>query len=61
MPLNQRGLQHSPVGVTDSLSLTFGATFAFRERFELNAGVGIPMTGPEPFETDAIVQLNVRF
>ena len=54
-------------GVTDSLKLyntvdfTLGTTFEFAHHTTLGIGVVAPVTGPKPFDVEAIAQLNYRF
>jgi hypothetical protein len=61
-PLNHR-LQTGPegfVGTPDVVDLTFGAGFIFG-RSILSVGIVNPVTGPRPFELEAVVLLNVLF
>jgi hypothetical protein len=60
-PLNHRGSQNFPIGASDSLNLTGGVNIELRGRSTLGIGVVTPLTGPKPFDVEAIVQLNVRF
>lgn len=60
-PLSQRGLLHQPVGVPDTVDLTLGTTFVFKQCCYLNVGVCTPVTGPRPFAVEGIGQFNVRF
>jgi hypothetical protein len=48
-------------GTPDVVDLTFGASFALGRRAVLSAGVVNPVTGPRPFELEAVVLLNVFF
>jgi hypothetical protein len=43
------------------IDLTFGATFEFASRATLGAGLVVPVTGPKPFDVEALAQLNYRF
>jgi hypothetical protein len=45
----------------DIVDLTFGATIEFSKRTTLGLGVCTPVTGPKPFDVEAIAQLNVQF
>jgi hypothetical protein len=60
-PLSHRGLDHDFIGVPDTLSLTTGAHFDFCNRSRLTFAVGTPVTGPRPFDVEAIVQFNLLF
>jgi hypothetical protein len=54
-------------GIFDGLKLhnvvdfTFGSTFEFRNRATLGVGLVVPVTGPKPFDVEALVQLNYLF
>jgi hypothetical protein len=43
------------------VDLTAGATFGLGNRSILALGVVTPVTGPKPFDVEALVQLNIRF
>jgi len=61
-PLNHR-LTAGPngfIGTPDVVDLTFGTGFVFRGAI-LSAGIVNPVTGPRPFDLEAIVMLNVFF
>jgi hypothetical protein len=60
-PLNHRGADNVPVSVADCISLTGGVHFLSGRGWELSTAVGVPVTGPRPFDIEAIVQLNYRF
>ncbi len=60
-PLDRRGSVNTPVGVPDVLTVTLGTTFVLKERCQVNVGAGIPVTGPQPFDVQAVVQINLRF
>jgi hypothetical protein len=49
------------VRVHDVVDFTFGTTFEFVSRATLGVGVVVPVTGPKPFDIEALVQLNYRF
>jgi hypothetical protein len=62
-PLNHRATTAvgSLLGTPDVVDLTFGVNFALWRRAVLAAGIVDPVTGPRPYELEAIVQLNVFF
>jgi hypothetical protein len=59
-PLNHRGTDHTPLGFPDTVDVTAGSYFVFR-RAVLGLAVGFPVTGPKPFDVEAIANLNFRF
>lgn len=60
-PLNHRGATNSPVGFPDLFDLTGGANVVFHNGSTLGVGVAVPLTGPRPFDVEAICSLNIRF
>jgi hypothetical protein len=60
-PLNHRGTAGDPLGVPDWVDLTGGVHFGLWDRSSLTLAVGAPVTGPKPFDVEAIVQVNVHF
>ena len=60
-PLNHRGSQSEPVGVPDWVDLTAGCHVGLCHRSTLSLGVCTPVTGPKPFEVEALAQFNLRF
>jgi hypothetical protein len=61
-PVNESSdLYREPVGAIDSLILTAGAHVAFYEACTVTVGLATPLTGPGPFDVEAIAQLNIRF
>lgn len=62
-PLNHRGVLGftDPAGTPDVVDLTGGLNFLFGERTRLGIGVATPLTGPKPFDIEAITQLRVSF
>jgi hypothetical protein len=61
-PLSHRNWQHDPLGVPDIISLTQGLAFIFGRRGStLTFGVSEPITGPRPYDIEAIAQFNLRF
>jgi hypothetical protein len=59
-PLNQRGAD-SIVQAFDIVSLTGGVHLGVGQRSWLTLGVNSPVTGPRPYEVEAIAQFNYRY
>lgn len=47
--------------LNDIVNVTLGNTFEFSNRTTLGIGVATPLTGPQPFDVEAIAQLNYRY
>ncbi len=64
-PLSHRGLNQtatgSDVGFPDILVLTSGTHIGIGRLGTLSVGGAIPLTGPKPFNYEAIVEFNLRF
>jgi len=60
-PLNHRGSQSEPIGVPDWVDLTAGCHVGLYHRSTLSVGVCTPVTGPKPFEVEALAQFSLRF
>jgi hypothetical protein len=66
-PLRQADPSVFEFGIFDGVRLhnvvdfTFGSTFEFASRATLGVGVVVPVTGPKPFDVEALAQLNYRF
>jgi hypothetical protein len=62
-PLNHRATTSvgTLLGTPDVVDLTFGASFLLGRRTVVSAGIVNPVTGPRPYELEAIVLLNVFF
>jgi hypothetical protein len=60
-PLNHRGALTAPLGLPDILDLTAGARIGFGGHCSLGLAVAFPLTGPRPFDIEALAHLNVRF
>lgn len=60
-PLNNRGSLNQPFGGIDIFSITTGASVGIGPRAFLNIGANVPLTGPQPYGVEALVQLNWRF
>jgi hypothetical protein len=62
-PLNHR-ISHAvgaAPGTPDVVDLTFGASVAFGRRAILSAGVVDPVTGPRPYDLEAVALLNIFY
>ncbi len=66
-PLRQADPNVDLFGISDGLrvhnvvDLTLGATVEFFHHGTLGLGVAAPLTGPKPFDVEALAQLNFRF
>lgn len=60
-PLNNRGLDRLPIGATDFVTITGGATFCLGSRSALNLGANTSVTGPRPYVVEAMAQLNINY
>jgi hypothetical protein len=60
-PFGKQGSDSFPVGVIDTLVLTAGIHFVFAHHALLTFGYEFPVTGPQPFESEYVVQLNYGF
>jgi hypothetical protein len=62
-PLNHRGAFNMTdlAGTADIVDLTTGVTFQLWRRTTWSVAVVTPVTGPRPFNFEALTQLNVRF
>jgi hypothetical protein len=62
-PLNHEGAfrVNDLAATPDVVDLTLGLTLEFNGRSTLGFGVVAPVTGPRPFDVEAVVQLNWRF
>jgi hypothetical protein len=47
--------------LNDVVDFTLGTTFLFTHRTTLGVGLVAPVTGPRPFDVEALAQLNYRF
>jgi hypothetical protein len=56
-PFNRLDLAGTP----DSVDLTFGLNFGLRNSAVLTAAFSMPVTSPKPFDSEAILMLNVYF
>ncbi len=60
-PLNHRGALDSPVGFPDVVDITSGAHFLFHRHCSVGMAVGVPVTGPKPYNVEALGNLNIAF
>lgn len=60
-PLTHRGTFASVIGVPDWVTIVGGSHFQFGERSTLTLGIGTPVTGPKPYDLEAMVQFNWLF
>src|SRR5262249_3023933 len=66
-PLRQADPNVEQFGTFDGVKLhnvvdfTLGTTFEFASRATLGLGLVVPVTGPRPFDVEALAQLNYRF
>jgi len=62
-PLNHRDAYNpdDPAGTPDVVDLTFGVHVGLRNRSLLTLGVVTPVTGPRPFDVEAVVLFNMYF
>lgn len=59
-PLNHRGVNSTPFGIQDSIVFTEGVHILM-PRSVLTLGVAQPITGPKPFDIEAVAQFNLRY
>ena len=62
-PLNHRGAFSlgDPAATPDVVDLTTGTIFELNRRSTLSVGLVTPVTGPKPFNLEALVQFNLSF
>lgn len=62
-PLNHRGAfrPNDPSGTPDVVDLTFGSSFIIRKRLVATVGCAFPVTGPHPFDFEALALLNFYY
>jgi hypothetical protein len=61
-PLNHRGVFPADRGsIPDVVDLTYGTSFQFHHRAVLTLAFVTPVTGPRPFDFEAVAFLNVFF
>ena len=59
--MTHRGLDQALIGFPDAFVLTNGIHLGIGPRSNLALGVAVPLTGPKPFDVEAIAQLNWQF
>jgi hypothetical protein len=59
-PLNHRGATEA-ISVADTVDLTGGVHIGLGRASLLSIGVVLPVTGPRPFDVEALAQFNFRF
>lgn len=59
-PLNNRG-DNELISVSDIVSFTLGTHFGIGQRSLLTLGVNVPVTGPQQYDIEALVNFNFRF
>jgi hypothetical protein len=52
---------NDPAGTADSVNFTYGINTEFFRRGILSFGLVTPVTGPRPFDLEALVLFNIRF
>ncbi len=62
-PLNHRGAfrPNDPVGTPDVLDMTFGSSFVLGQRVIASFCGSVPLTGPRPFNIEAMALLNIYY
>jgi len=62
-PLNHRGAfrPNDPAGSPDVFDMTFGASFVLRKHITASFGGSFPVTGPRPFNIEAMALLNIYY
>jgi hypothetical protein len=60
-PLNHEKGTDCPIDIHTWVDLTTGFTCEFFRRSTLALGISTPVTGPRPYDIEAIAQLNIRF
>lgn len=62
-PLNHRGMfrPNDPAGSPDVLDITVGSSFVFHKRVIASLCCAFPVTGPHPFDVEALALLNVYY
>lgn len=60
-PFGKQGSDARPVGVIDTAILTAGLHIVFAKHALLTFAYEFPVTGPQPFESEYVMQFNYRF
>jgi hypothetical protein len=61
IPLNHRGTDNFPLGFPDIFTVTSGLHIGIGNRSQLTAAAVVPVTGPKPFDIEAVIQFNFLF
>jgi hypothetical protein len=60
-PLNHRGSPRLGVAAIDEVVFTYGVHLGLTKKAQFSLGIATPVTGPIPFDFEALAQLNWRF
>jgi len=60
-PLSHRGSQRLGVAALDEVVFTSGVHLGLFKKAQLSLGIATPVTGPLPFDVEALAELNWRF
>jgi hypothetical protein len=60
-PLTHRYPSTNDIAFPDDVNLTFGGTAVFDNNSTLGLAIAFPVTGPRPFDFEALVQFNWKF
>lgn len=61
-PLNHRGpADPTTFGAPDIVDLTYGIRFGIGQSCNLGTSIVLPVTGPKPYDFEAMAQLNFKF
>ena len=60
-PLSHRGSQRLGVAALDEVIFTYGVHLGLFKKTQLSLGIATPVTGPLPFDLEALAELNWRF
>ncbi len=61
IPLTHRGSDWFPIGAPDIFDLTNGVHWGLGQHSWLTTAIVVPLTGPKPYDFEAVAQLNWRF
>lgn len=59
-PLSRRGKESTPIGYWDTFSMTWGGHVATR-RGAIGAALGVPLSGPRPYEVQATARVTLNY
>jgi hypothetical protein len=60
-PLTHRGSPQLGIGALEEVVFTYGVHLGLFKKAQLTLGIATPVTGPRPFDFEALAQLNWRF